>query len=93
MGRQKKIDELYHVTLALKDAETYNAEGETLLEAMSKIKVGELIKVLGTITATYKDKKVVRVCNASRLQRIFGKDSKLNEVALTTYAKFLNSGL
>ena len=83
----------YKVTLALKNGEMYEAEGETLAEAIKQIEVPDLIKVLGTITATYKDKKVVRVCNALQLQRLFGKASKVKQTAKIIYIKFLASGL
>lgn len=84
---------VYKVILALRGGETYKGEGSTLLEAMSQIKVAELIKTLGTIIVTYKDKKIERVCNALRLQRIFGVSAKKynKETALIVYSKFLNS--
>lgn len=83
----------YKVTLALKNGKTYKGEGETLLEAMGQIEVQELIKSLGTIFVSYKDKKIERVCNALRLQKIFGVAVKKHykETALITYSKFLNS--
>ena len=86
---------MYKVILSLKNDKEYQGEGETLLEAMSSIKVDSLIKNQGTITAICGDKKVERLCNASRLQRIFSNRAKtwVNEVALSGYAKFLMSGL
>lgn len=95
MPTQKDKKDLYKVTLALKDGEVFKGDGETLLEAMSEIKAKELIKTLGTIIVTYKDKKIERVCNALRLQRIFGESSKKHnkDTARIIYSKFLLSGL
>lgn len=90
---KKAEDSFYRVTLTLKNGEMHEAEGATLYEAMSKIQVKDIIKTLGTIIATYKGKKVERVCNASRLQRIFGVGSKQKETARIIYSKFMSSGL
>ena len=93
-GSKNKLPEKpYKVTLALKSGEAYEGEGNTLLEAISEINTDGIIKYLGTITATYKDKKVTRVCNALQLQRVFGKLAKSKETARILYVKFLNQGL
>lgn len=95
MSTQKNKKDLYKVTLALRDGEVFKGEGGTLLEAMSEIEAKELIKTLGTIIVTYKDKKIERVCNALRLQKIFGIASKKinKDTARIIYSKFLLSGL
>ena len=96
MAKRKKVEiKAYSVTLKLEDGREFSGKGDTLLEAMSQIKLDEIIVNLGTLTVTYKDKKVEQVVNASRLQRMFGQasESYLNETALATYSDYLLSGL
>ena len=92
---KKKETNKYSVTLLLEDGREFNGQGDTLLEAMSQIKLDEIICNLGTLTAIYKDKKVEQVVNASRLQRMFGQASEswLHGTALATYSDYLLSGL
>ena len=96
MAKRKKVEtKAYSVTLKLEDGREFTGQGDTLLDAMSQIKLDEIICNLGTLTATYKDKKVEQVVNASRLQKMFGKDAEswLNGTALVTYSDYLLSGL
>lgn len=88
-------DKPYKVSLDLKNRESYQGEGDTLLEALNNINVDGIVKANGTVTATLGDKTISKMVNALRLQRVFGDKTKnwVRETAMIGFSKYINSGL
>lgn len=92
--KQNKIeDKKYVVTLVLKSGEIIKGEGDTALEAMQKIEVEP--KTMGLLSIDFQGKHVERQLNGSRLKRMFSPKAGpfIKKIALSTYSKFLISGL
>ena len=95
LPNQPEIKAGYNMLVKLRSGEEYHGNGTTLLEAIEQIKIAGFVKTLGSVVASFGDKKVEKMMPAGKLQRIFGTKAmgSIKRIAQSNCAKYLNSGL